>query len=81
MLLVRMLPLPSTSDAGRMRIRQIGRMKLMPSKADIYRVLIASPSDLPEEREIATRAVHEWNDQHAVAESVVLLPVKWETRL
>jgi hypothetical protein len=51
----------------------------MPSKAEIYRVLIASPSDLPEEREVATRAVHEWNDQHAVAESVVLLPVKWET--
>jgi hypothetical protein len=51
----------------------------MPYKADIYRVLIASPSDLPEERELATRAVHEWNDQHAVAESVVLLPVKWET--
>jgi hypothetical protein len=51
----------------------------MPSKAEIYQVLIASPSDLPEEREIASRAVHEWNDQHAVAESVVLLPVKWET--
>lgn len=51
----------------------------MSSKADIYRVLIASPSDLPEEREIATRAVHEWNDQHTVAESIVLLPVKWET--
>jgi hypothetical protein len=51
----------------------------MPSKAEIYRVLIASPSDLPVEREVATRAVHEWNDQHAVAEAVVLLPVKWET--
>src|SRR3984957_15992377 len=51
----------------------------MPSKAEIYCVLIASPSDLPEEREVATRAVHEWNDQHAVAEAVVLLPVKWET--
>jgi hypothetical protein len=51
----------------------------MPSKAEIYRVLIASPSDLSEEREVATRAVYEWNDQYAVAESVVLLPVKWET--
>lgn len=44
-----------------------------------YRVLIASPSDLGEEREAATQAVNEWNTQHAAAESVVLLPVKWET--
>jgi hypothetical protein len=51
----------------------------MPSKAEVYRVLIASPSDLPEEREVVARAVHEWNDQHAAAENVVLLPVKWET--
>src|SRR5580658_9347891 len=51
----------------------------MSSKAQIYRILIASPSDMPEEREAATQAVHDWNDQHAIAESVVLLPVKWET--
>jgi hypothetical protein len=44
-----------------------------------YRVLIASPSDLGEEREAATQAVNDWNAQHAAAESVVLLPVKWET--
>ena len=36
-----------------------------------YRVLIASPSDLGEEREAATQAVSEWNAQHAAAESVV----------
>jgi hypothetical protein len=34
---------------------------------------------LAEERQAATEAVYEWNAQHAVAESVVLLPVKWET--
>lgn len=51
----------------------------MSFKAETYRVLIASPSDLTEERQIATEAVYEWNAQHAVAESVVLLPVKWET--
>ena len=44
-----------------------------------YRVLIASPSDLIEEREAATMAINEWNAQHAAAEEVVLLPVKWET--
>src|SRR5437660_1106205 len=51
----------------------------MPFKSVAYRVLIASPSDLSEEREAATEAINDWNTQHAVAESVVLLPVKWET--
>lgn len=51
----------------------------MPFKSETYRVLIASPSDLAEERQAATDAVNDWNAQHAVAESVVLLPVKWET--
>ena len=51
----------------------------MSFKAEIYRVLIASPSDLSEERQIATEAIYEWNAQHAEAESVILLPIKWET--
>src|SRR5713101_6500124 len=51
----------------------------MPFKSEAYSILIASPSDLAEERCAATEAVNEWNAQHAVAESVVLLPVKWET--
>lgn len=51
----------------------------MPFKSDTYRVLIASPSDLAEEREAATEAINDWNVQHAAAESVTLLPVKWET--
>jgi len=51
----------------------------MSFKSQTYRILIASPSDLAEERQAATEAVNDWNAQHAVAESVVLLPVKWET--
>ena len=51
----------------------------MPFKSDTYRVLIASPSDLEEERRAATDAINEWNAQHAAAEAAVLLPVKWET--
>lgn len=51
----------------------------MAFRAETYRVLIASPSDLVEERLAATEAVNEWNAQHAMAESAVLLPVKWET--
>lgn len=51
----------------------------MSFKAETYRVLIASPSDLSEERQAATEAVYEWNALHAAVENVVLLPVKWET--
>jgi hypothetical protein len=51
----------------------------MSFSSETYRVLIASPSDLPEERQAATDAINEWNAQHAGAEGVVLLPVRWET--
>ncbi len=51
----------------------------MSFKANTYRVLIASPSDLTEERQAATDAINDWNVLHALAESIVLLPVKWET--
>ncbi len=51
----------------------------MPFMAETYRVLIASPSDLAEERSAAAQAVHDWNSLHSVAEGVVLLPVRWET--
>lgn len=51
----------------------------MSFKSQTYRVLIASPSDLAEERQAAAEAVNDWNAQHAVAEAVALLPVKWET--
>ncbi len=47
--------------------------------ARVFRVLIASPSDLSEEREAAATAINEWNITHAVSEGVVLLPVKCET--
>jgi hypothetical protein len=51
----------------------------MPFRSEIYRVLIASPSDLTEERQVATEAINDWNAQHSAAESIVLLPVRWET--
>jgi nucleoside 2-deoxyribosyltransferase len=51
----------------------------MSFKAETYQVLIASPSDLGEERDVATAAIGDWNAVHALAEGVVLLPVRWET--
>jgi hypothetical protein len=51
----------------------------MTFNAQIFRVFIASPSDLTEERDAATEVINDWNAQHAAAEGVVLLPVRWET--
>ena len=51
----------------------------MSTRSETYRVLIASPSDMAEERHAASEAIYEWNAQHAETESAVLLPVKWES--
>lgn len=45
----------------------------------VYRILIASPSDVDEEREIVTRIIQDWNDLNSFNKKIVLLPVKWET--
>jgi hypothetical protein len=47
--------------------------------AQVFRVLIASPSDVSIERDIAVRAIQDWNDLNAHQRNLVLLPVKWET--
>jgi hypothetical protein len=51
----------------------------MPVSTQTYRILIASPSDLAEERDAAEKAIQDWNAQHAVAQGVTLLPTRWET--
>lgn len=51
----------------------------MSFKTETYRVLIASPSDLQEERQAVSDAIGDWNAQHAAAQGIVLLPVRWET--
>jgi hypothetical protein len=45
----------------------------------VYRILIASPSDVEEEREIAVRVIQEWNDLYSHSRRIVLLPLRWET--
>lgn len=45
----------------------------------VYRILIASPSDVEEEREIAVRVIQEWNDLYSFSRKVTLLPLRWET--
>jgi len=44
-----------------------------------YRILIASPSDVDAERDIAVRVIQEWNDLYSYSRNVVLLPLRWET--
>ena len=51
----------------------------MTFKAQVLRVLIASPADLVEERVAAAEAINDWNAQHSATKMVVLLPVAWET--
>jgi hypothetical protein len=53
----------------------------MPFLSTSLKVLIASPSDLVEERDAAEAAVHDWNATNAESEGVVLLPVRWETHV
>lgn len=47
--------------------------------AQVFRILIASPSDVTEERDIAIRTIQEWNDLNAAERRLVLLPLRWET--
>ena len=50
----------------------------MAYQATVYRVLIASPSDVERERDVIEAAIHAWNNEHSMDRSVVFLPVRWE---
>ena len=47
--------------------------------ATVYKIMIASPSDVPNPRRQPIDAVHEWNAVHSQNRGIVLLPVSWET--
>jgi hypothetical protein len=51
----------------------------MTYSATIYRVFIASPSDVVRERAVVSDVIHHWNTAHSADLESVLLPVKWET--
>lgn len=51
----------------------------MAFNASVYRILVASPSDVGEEREIIPEVINEWNAVSAFATKIILMPVKWET--
>jgi len=51
----------------------------MAFEANVYQVMIASPSDVSLERNIARQIVHNWNAVNAFDKGLVLQPVDWET--
>ncbi len=51
----------------------------MAFNARVFRILIASPSDVSDEREIAVNTIQAWNDLNSSERQLVLLPLRWET--
>lgn len=51
----------------------------MAFKATVYKILIASPGDVEEERQAIPEVIARWNNVNSETAEVVLLPVKWET--
>lgn len=47
--------------------------------ATVLKVMIASPSDVKDERTAIREIIYEWNDLHSEERGLVLLPVAWET--
>ena len=47
--------------------------------ANVYKVMIASPSDVAAERGVIRELIHRWNNAHSDTRKIVLVPVGWET--
>jgi hypothetical protein len=47
--------------------------------ARVLQILIASPGDVQDEREIVAEVINDWNYLNSRDRSVVLLPLRWET--
>lgn len=50
----------------------------MSYKAEVYNVMLVSPSDVDDERQIARDIIHDWNNIHSKTRKIVLLPLSWE---
>jgi hypothetical protein len=48
-------------------------------RATVIPVMIASPGDVSEERDVIRTVIHDWNDVNASASQVMLSPVGWDT--
>ena len=51
----------------------------MSYNASVYQILIASPSDVQEERQLVRELIINWNAVHSKSKGCMLTPVMWET--
>lgn len=51
----------------------------MSFEAKVFKILIASPGDVEEERMAIPQIISDWNNNNSETNKVVLLPIKWET--
>jgi len=51
----------------------------MTYKATVVPVMIASPGDVAEEREITRSVIHDWNDVNSQRSKVMLAAVGWDS--
>ena len=51
----------------------------MAYNATVYRVMIASPGDVIQERNLVRALIHEWNAVYSLDKRIVLMPVGWES--
>ena len=52
---------------------------LMSYAAIVLKIMIASPTDVRDERSISREVIYDWNVVNSEREGIVLLPVGWET--
>jgi hypothetical protein len=64
----------------RLQAKQSG-IEVNPTRrtARVLNILIASPSDVSEERDIVEKIIHEWNATHFLQSGMLLHPIRWET--
>ncbi len=51
----------------------------MTYSAKVFKIFIASPEDVREERRLIREIIYDWNCLHSETKKMVLLPVGWET--
>jgi hypothetical protein len=71
---------PKKDDDGQ-RNSQHGREEGIVTRhtAEVLNILIASPSDVAEERDVVERVIYDWNASHFDSMGVLLHPIRWES--
>ncbi|GAB3368275.1 MULTISPECIES: hypothetical protein [Giesbergeria] len=47
--------------------------------ANVFKIFLASPSDVPKERQIAREVIQKWNDLYSENTGIILQAIGWET--